>query len=146
MRKIFTSNLLLILGLSRNSLGLGPYSWKFTVNELTLSNATCRENSDIMRLNFSATMEVTDNLLTINAINHNRGGKYQCFVYNLYGETSNVCEVTVVGNRFLFSSFLIFSVVCSLYERPENSDLVLTIDNKPLFSDVFGGFKNGKLS
>ena len=146
MRNIFTSNLLLILGLSRNRLGMGPYSWKFIVNELTLSKASCRENSDIMRLNFSATMEVTDNLLTINAINHNRGGKYQCFVYNLYGETNNVCEVTVVGNRFLFSSFFIFSVVCSLYERPENSDLVLTIDNKPLFSDVFGGFKNGKLS
>ena len=114
MRKIFTSNLLLTLGLSRNSLGLGPYSWKFTVNELTLSNATCRENSDIMRLNFSATMEVTDNLLTINAINYNHGGKYQCFVYNLYGETSNVSEVTVVGNHFLFSSFFIFSVVCFL--------------------------------
>ena len=86
-----------------------------------------------MRLNFSATMEVTGNLLTINAINNNHGGKYRCFVYNLYGETSNVTEVTVVGNHFLFSSSFIFSIVCSLYKRPENSDLVLTIDNKPLF-------------
>ena len=57
-------------------------------------------------LNFSATMKITDNLLTIDYINYNHGGKYQCFVYNLYGETSNVSEVTVIGNYFLFSSFL----------------------------------------